>query len=240
MALTQSQMIAAVADRAEMSRADAKRALGALDEIVLEELGNAQKIRIGGLVQLTVRVKPAQKNARGATPRRARRSTLPLNQRASMSVREHWRKPRRRFPRYRRHGGGSRRKTASATGKGARNPTPGWTARQRQPAARPLPAGGHPAGAARRAADRGDVRHRRQRDPQRLGAGQGDRQGAAGHDLREHEPRSGRDRADGPPTPRRTPTRTAGAARRSTPATSSTRSPTASISCSASCRTACR
>jgi Bacterial DNA-binding protein len=41
MPLTQSQMIAAVADRAEMSKADAKRALDALDEIVLQELGNA-------------------------------------------------------------------------------------------------------------------------------------------------------------------------------------------------------
>jgi nucleoid DNA-binding protein len=67
-ALTQSQMIAAVADRAEMSRADAKRALDALDEIVLKELGNAQKVRIGGLVQLTVRVKPAQKKRKGRNP----------------------------------------------------------------------------------------------------------------------------------------------------------------------------
>jgi hypothetical protein len=31
-----------------MSRADAKRALGALDEIVLQELGNAQKVKIAG------------------------------------------------------------------------------------------------------------------------------------------------------------------------------------------------
>ena len=43
MPLTQSQMIAAVADRANMSKVDAKRALDALDEIVLEELGNAQR-----------------------------------------------------------------------------------------------------------------------------------------------------------------------------------------------------
>ena len=28
---------------------------------MLEQLGNAEKVRIGGLVQLTVRVKPAQK-----------------------------------------------------------------------------------------------------------------------------------------------------------------------------------
>ena len=68
MALTQSQMIAAVADRTEMSKADAKRALDALDEIVLQELGNAQKVRLGGLVQLTVRVKPATKKRTGRNP----------------------------------------------------------------------------------------------------------------------------------------------------------------------------
>ena len=68
MPLTQSQMIAAVADRAEMSKADAKRALDALDEVLLEELGNAQKVRVGGLVQLTVRVKPAQKKRKGRNP----------------------------------------------------------------------------------------------------------------------------------------------------------------------------
>ena len=68
MALTQSQMVAAVADRADLSRADAKRALDALDEIVFEELGNAQKVRLGGLVQLTVRVKPATKKRTGRNP----------------------------------------------------------------------------------------------------------------------------------------------------------------------------
>ena len=66
--LTQMQMVAAVADRAQMSKSDAKRALDALDEIVLEELGNAQKVRIGGMVQLTVRVKPAQKKRKGRNP----------------------------------------------------------------------------------------------------------------------------------------------------------------------------
>jgi len=51
-----------------MSKSDAKRALTALDEIVLEQLANAQKVRIGGLVQLTVRVKPAQKKRKGRNP----------------------------------------------------------------------------------------------------------------------------------------------------------------------------
>ena len=68
MALTQTQLAAAVADRAEISRAEAKRVLGMLEEIVLEELSNAQKVRVGGLVQLTVRVKPAQKKRNGRNP----------------------------------------------------------------------------------------------------------------------------------------------------------------------------
>ena len=67
-ALTQTQLVAAVAERADLSKADAKRALGALDDVVLEELGDAQKVRIGGLVQLTVRVKPAQKKRKGRNP----------------------------------------------------------------------------------------------------------------------------------------------------------------------------
>lgn len=64
MSLTQTQLAAVVADRAEISRSEAKRVL----EVVLEELGNAQKVRVGGLVQLTVRVKPAQKKRKGRNP----------------------------------------------------------------------------------------------------------------------------------------------------------------------------
>jgi nucleoid DNA-binding protein len=51
-----------------VTKAEAKRVLAALDEVVLEEIGNAQKVRIGGLVQLTPRVKPAQKKRRGRNP----------------------------------------------------------------------------------------------------------------------------------------------------------------------------
>jgi nucleoid DNA-binding protein len=67
-ALTQTQLATAVADRAGITRNEAKRVIAALDEVVLEELGNAQKVRIGGLVQLTVRVKPAQKARKGRNP----------------------------------------------------------------------------------------------------------------------------------------------------------------------------
>jgi len=66
--LTQTQLTSAVAERADMSKADAQRVMAALDEVVLEELGNAQKVRIGGLVQLTVRVKPATKKRPGRNP----------------------------------------------------------------------------------------------------------------------------------------------------------------------------
>ena len=68
MPLTQAQLVTAVADRADLAKPEARRALAALDEIVLEELGNAQKVRIGGLVQLTVRIKPAQKKRKGRNP----------------------------------------------------------------------------------------------------------------------------------------------------------------------------
>ena len=46
----------------------AKRALDALDGIVLEDLGNARKVRLGGLVQLAVRLKPATKKRTGRNP----------------------------------------------------------------------------------------------------------------------------------------------------------------------------
>lgn len=66
--LTQTQLASAVAQRADVSAAEVKRVLAALDDVVLEELGNAQKVRIGGLVQLTPRVKPAQKKRKGRNP----------------------------------------------------------------------------------------------------------------------------------------------------------------------------
>ena len=68
MALTQSQLVAAVADRTELNKSDVKRVLAALEDVALEEIGNAQKVRIGGLAQLTVRVKPAQKKRKGRNP----------------------------------------------------------------------------------------------------------------------------------------------------------------------------
>jgi DNA-binding protein HU-beta len=68
MPLTQTQFADAVAERAGLTRADAKRAIAALEEVVLDEIANAEKVKIGGLVQLTVRVKPATKARIGRNP----------------------------------------------------------------------------------------------------------------------------------------------------------------------------
>jgi DNA-binding protein HU-beta len=66
--LTQSQLADAVADRSGLTRADAKRAIAALEDVVLDQIGEAEKVKIGGVVQLTVRVKPAQKARQGRNP----------------------------------------------------------------------------------------------------------------------------------------------------------------------------
>ena len=68
MALTQSQLAAEVADRAGLSKSDAKAALAALEDVVLEQLADAEKVRIGGVVQLVVRVKEATKARPGRNP----------------------------------------------------------------------------------------------------------------------------------------------------------------------------
>jgi DNA-binding protein HU-beta len=66
--LTQTQLTSAVAERADIAKSEAKRVLDALEAVVLEELGNAQKVKIGTLVQLTVKLKPASKARKGRNP----------------------------------------------------------------------------------------------------------------------------------------------------------------------------
>ena len=68
MALTQTQLASEVADRSGLTKSDAKAALSALEEIVLEQLADAEKVRIGGVVQLVVRVKEATKPRQGRNP----------------------------------------------------------------------------------------------------------------------------------------------------------------------------
>ncbi len=68
MPMTQTQLADAVADRAGTSRADAKRVLTALEEVVLDQIGDAEKVKIGSVVQIEVRVRPATKARPGRNP----------------------------------------------------------------------------------------------------------------------------------------------------------------------------
>ncbi len=68
MALTQSQLVGDIAERTDLTRGNVKAVLEALEDVVLEQLGNAEKVRIGGVVQLTVRVKEATKPRKGRNP----------------------------------------------------------------------------------------------------------------------------------------------------------------------------
>ena len=86
MALTQTQLASALAERVEMSKADAKYILDAFEEIVLEQLAQAEKVRIGKLVQLTVRLKPATKARKGRNPATGEEITIKAKP-ASVDVR---------------------------------------------------------------------------------------------------------------------------------------------------------
>ena len=68
MPLTQTQLADAVAERADVTRADAKRVLQALEEVVLDQIADAEKVKIGGVVQIEVRVRPATKARPGRNP----------------------------------------------------------------------------------------------------------------------------------------------------------------------------
>ncbi|MFY9580286.1 MAG: HU family DNA-binding protein [Gaiellaceae bacterium] len=68
MALTQTQLAGEIAERSGLTKSDAKRALEALEDVVLEQLADAEKVRIGGVVQLNVRVKEATGPRKGRNP----------------------------------------------------------------------------------------------------------------------------------------------------------------------------
>ncbi len=86
MALTQTQLADAVAERAGLSRSEAKNALSALEEVILDEISNAEKVKIGGVVQLVVRMKPATKERLGRNPATGEEITIKAKP-ASVDVR---------------------------------------------------------------------------------------------------------------------------------------------------------
>ena len=68
MPMTQTQLADAVAEKAGLSRADAKKAISALEEVILDQIGNAEKVKIGGVVQIEAKVRPATKERPGRNP----------------------------------------------------------------------------------------------------------------------------------------------------------------------------
>ena len=68
MALTQAQLHREIAQRTDLAATDVKRVFEALEEVVLDEIGKAQKVKIGSLVQLTVALKAATKARAGRNP----------------------------------------------------------------------------------------------------------------------------------------------------------------------------
>src|SRR3979409_462112 len=86
MALTQTQLADPVAEQAGITRTEAKNVLTALEEVILTEIGNAQKVKIGNLVQLTGRLKPATKARQGRNPATGEEITIAAKP-ASVDVR---------------------------------------------------------------------------------------------------------------------------------------------------------
>src|SRR3954464_10255914 len=68
MPLTQSQPRGGGGGGAGLSKADTKAVLDSLEEVVLDQLADAEKVKIGGGVQPTVRVKEATKARKGRNP----------------------------------------------------------------------------------------------------------------------------------------------------------------------------
>ena len=86
MPLTQTQLADEIANRSGQSRADAKRVLEALEQVVLDQISNAEKVKIGGVVQLDVRVRPATKERPGRNPATGEEITIAAKP-ASVTVR---------------------------------------------------------------------------------------------------------------------------------------------------------
>ena len=86
MALTQPQLLAAVADRAQLSKAGARRVLDAFEAVVLDGSQTRRRSGSAGSCTLTVRVKPAQKKRLGRNPATGEQITIAAKP-ASVDVR---------------------------------------------------------------------------------------------------------------------------------------------------------
>lgn len=84
--VTQTQLLDQLAGKLGSSRAEAKRTLAAVEEVVLENLKQARRVKIGGTVQLEVRLKAATKARKGRNPATGEEITIKAKP-ASVDVR---------------------------------------------------------------------------------------------------------------------------------------------------------
>lgn len=68
MPMTQTQLIAHLAEETELTKAEVKNVLNALEETILGQIGDAEKFKLGSLVQLEVKLKGATKARVGRNP----------------------------------------------------------------------------------------------------------------------------------------------------------------------------
>lgn len=68
MALTQTQLYAHLSEETGLSKADVKSVMVALEETILGEIGQAEKVKIGSIVQMQVKIKAATKARKGRNP----------------------------------------------------------------------------------------------------------------------------------------------------------------------------
>lgn len=68
MAMTQTQLVQHLAEQTELPKNDVKTVLGALEETILSEIGQAEKFKFAGLFQLEVKLKDATKEREGRNP----------------------------------------------------------------------------------------------------------------------------------------------------------------------------
>ena len=66
--VTQTALLDQLAGNLGVSRAEAKRTLTAVEQVVLDNLRQARRVKIGNTVQLDVRLKPAAKARKGRNP----------------------------------------------------------------------------------------------------------------------------------------------------------------------------
>lgn len=75
--LTQTELVEALSDESGFTKADTKIFLESLDDVVADMLKDARKVKIGKLVQLEPKVRPAQKKRMGRNPQTGEAIEIP-------------------------------------------------------------------------------------------------------------------------------------------------------------------